>query len=90
MGAGLAILTSGDGGGDVDLGDSERCKERSWSESQGRIKPLFLEPQSGHFIPLPSLHPYLADVSAISSLSTLPIPSAGPPCSLPALSWADS
>lgn len=29
-------LTSGDGGGDVDLGDSERCGWRGgWSEPQG-------------------------------------------------------
>lgn len=66
------------------------AKERSWSEPQGRSKPSFLEPQRGHFIPPPSLHPYLANVSAISSLSTLPVPSAGPPCPLPALSWAES
>lgn len=34
--SGVSRLTSGDGGGDVDLGDSERCKQKgSWSEPPG-------------------------------------------------------
>lgn len=66
------------------------AKERSWSEPQGRIKSSFLEPQRGYFIPHANLHPYLADIWATSSLSTLPVPSAGPPASFPVLSWADS